>query len=206
MKLDDTGHIVRLAFAHGEKKKYSRLLTPASPSLEIKGVAGSEIVNGWGKAGGGGGGGERAGGHPVCRGGCNRSIAEAEVVAEEGNRRDGAALHDGVRRPAAALCKSPGLGRVTVKHWSHLGLTYTPCRPALDEDETGRRTPRINHCQYIDIADSVMGALIPRLNIRTSLAMSTTHRDDGRRGTTRIEPRNAQDDKTAPCSLEHGWS
>lgn len=40
----------------------------------------------------------------------------------------------------------PGPGRVTVKHRSHLVLTYTPCRPALEEDETDRRTARINRC------------------------------------------------------------
>lgn len=83
-------------------------------------------------------GGERAGGHLACRGGCNRSIAEAEVVAGEGDRRKRVAvpgaLHDGARRPAAALCKSPGAGKsnlLTVKRWSHLGtdLDAVQARP-----------------------------------------------------------------------------
>lgn len=118
----------------------------------MKGVAGNEFVNGWEKAGGGG---ERAGEDPVCRGGCNRSIAEAEVVAEEGNRRYG------LRCPGLSTMESdaqvrrcanpPGPGRVTVKHRSHLGLTYTPCRPALEDDQTDRRTARANHDWHIAV-------------------------------------------------------
>lgn len=61
MRLDDIGQMTSLAFAHGVRRSFQNYGTNTSPSLAIKGVAGSEFVNGWEKAGGGGGGGERAG-------------------------------------------------------------------------------------------------------------------------------------------------
>ena len=64
------------------------------------------------------------------------------MVAGEGNRRYG------LRFPGLSTMESdaqlrrcanpPGPGRVTVKHWSHLGLTYTPCRLDLENDKTNR--------------------------------------------------------------------
>lgn len=98
-----------LALSHKVRLRSTRNYQPPPYPWQCKGVAGSEYVNGWEKAKVGG----LEPGTSSLQGGCNRSIVEAEVVAEEGeNKRDRSflgALHDGVRSPgaSAAPCKSP---------------------------------------------------------------------------------------------------
>lgn len=147
-------------------------------------------MDGWETAGGGGrrGGGEQAGDiHTVCRGGCNRSIAEAEVVAGEGNRRNGLRFPGGAPR----WSQTPSCGAVQIPRGPRKGNCQTP-GPTWDRltrraGQTWKATKRtfasINYslAQSSTVADSVMGALIPRLHVRHP-AMSFIDRDGGRRG------------------------
>lgn len=142
-------------------------------------------MDGWETAEGGGGRRERTGGYPVCRGGCNRSIAEAEVVAEEGNRRNG------LRFPGLSTMESgaqlrrcanpPGPGRVTVKDWSHLGLDLHAVQA-----KPGRRRNRPTYREHQQLlAQCCSRQRHRRINPKprgTSPAMSITDRDSGRRG------------------------
>lgn len=76
-------------------------------------MAGNEFVNGWGEAGEGGGGRrERAGDIQSAGADVTEASQKRKWLQKRGIEGTGCgsqrALHDGVGRPAAALCKSPG--------------------------------------------------------------------------------------------------
>jgi hypothetical protein len=112
----------------------------------------------------------------VCRGECNRSIAEAEVVAGEGNRRNGlrcvtGALHDGVGRPAAGAVQIPGARESNHQTLVPPGdwlLHAVRARPATGSFRPGqsRGFEHLLSLAQCSIADNVIGALIPRLGVR----------------------------------------
>lgn len=84
--------------------------------------------------------------------------------------------------PKLRRCANPpGPGRVTVKHWSHLGLTYTPCRPVL-EVNLGRETDREDQPFLTRRCSRHRHRHINPKARYTSPAMSIIDRDDGRRG------------------------
>lgn len=143
-------------------------------------------MNGWGKAGGGGG--ERAGDIWSAGADVTEASQKRKWLQKRGTEGTGCGSRGSPRwsqtRPSRGAVQIPrGPGRVTVKHWSHLGLTYTPCRPVLEVNlylgrETDREdqpflTRRYSRHRHRHI--------IPKAR-HTSPAMTIIDRDDGRRG------------------------